>query len=443
MDLVPCHTSIEHPWFVESRSSRANPKRDWYIWADPAPDGGPPSNWNAIFGGSAWEWDAATEQFYLHSFYPEQPDLNWRNPAVAEAIAEVMRFWLARGVDGFRVDAIPPRSRTIGCGTIPRSGAQAPIPGLTIGGGQDPLWSMNRPEVHDVIRHLRARRGGVPRPRPRRRGVPAGRGARRRISAAAPTPEFDLAFDFELLLSPWEHRDLALAIERSEALHPPGVVADLRDQQPRPAAPRHPLGSRAANAGRRVPAPHAARRRRALRRRGDRDGRRRPLRPARSAVRPRRPRRLPHADAVGRDRRLGGFTTGGPWLPVVDPQARNVADQSADPGSLLSLYRRLIAARHDVAGARARVASVDLRRGARGAGVGPRAGWRARPRAPQRRRSRREPASCHRPRRRLARSWSGPNRRAPVRIGLDGPDARAAGGIGAAALSVRCYRSSP
>ena len=86
MDLVPCHTSIEHPWFVESRSSRDSPKRDWYLWSDPAPDGGVPTNWEAAFGGSTWEWDPATEQYYLHSFYPEQPDLNWRNPAVAEAM---------------------------------------------------------------------------------------------------------------------------------------------------------------------------------------------------------------------------------------------------------------------------------------------------------------------------------------------------------------------
>jgi alpha-glucosidase len=141
MDLVPCHTSIEHPWFVESRTSRANPKRDWYLWADPGPGGGPPSNWNAIFGGSAWAWDAATEQFYLHSFYPEQPDLNWRNPEVADAIAEVMRFWLARGVDGFRVDAIPVAIKDDRLRDNPPFRRPGPIPGLTIGGDQDPLWS--------------------------------------------------------------------------------------------------------------------------------------------------------------------------------------------------------------------------------------------------------------------------------------------------------------
>jgi alpha-glucosidase len=92
LDLVPCHTSIQHPWFIESRSSRASPRRDWYTWADPKPDGGPPSNWRAAFGGPAWELDPHTGQYYLHSFYPEQPDLNWRNPEVAAAIGDVMRF---------------------------------------------------------------------------------------------------------------------------------------------------------------------------------------------------------------------------------------------------------------------------------------------------------------------------------------------------------------
>jgi len=105
LDLVPNHTSDRHSWFTQSRSSRSNPKRDWYIWADAAADGGPPNNWLSRFGGSAWQWDETTEQYYYHSFLMEQPDLNWRNPAVRQAMAETMRFWLQRGVDGFRVDA--------------------------------------------------------------------------------------------------------------------------------------------------------------------------------------------------------------------------------------------------------------------------------------------------------------------------------------------------
>jgi len=106
VDLVPNHTSDQHQWFKESRSSRDNPKRDWYVWRDPKPDGSPPNNWMAYFGGPSWTLDAKTGQYYLHQFLPEQPDLNWRNPEVREAIYEAMRFWLRKGVDGFRIDVI-------------------------------------------------------------------------------------------------------------------------------------------------------------------------------------------------------------------------------------------------------------------------------------------------------------------------------------------------
>jgi alpha-glucosidase len=106
LDFVPNHSSDQHPWFLESRSSRDNPKRDWYIWRDANPDGSPPNNWLSEFGGSAWTWDAVTQQYFYHAFLKEQPDLNWRNPAVQEAMLDVMRFWLERGVDGFRVDAV-------------------------------------------------------------------------------------------------------------------------------------------------------------------------------------------------------------------------------------------------------------------------------------------------------------------------------------------------
>jgi alpha-glucosidase len=104
IDFVPNHTSDQHPWFVESRSSRENRKRDWYVWSDPKPDGSPPNNWLSNFGGSSWEWDESTGQYYLHSFLKEQPDLNWRNPEVKTAMFDAVRFWLERGVDGFRLD---------------------------------------------------------------------------------------------------------------------------------------------------------------------------------------------------------------------------------------------------------------------------------------------------------------------------------------------------
>jgi alpha-glucosidase len=105
LDLVLNHTSDQHAWFQESRSCRHNPKRDWYIWSD-GRNGGPPNNWNSPFGGSAWEWDETTGQYYYHFFFKEQPDLNWRNPLVKEAMFAAVRFWLDRGVDGFRLDAI-------------------------------------------------------------------------------------------------------------------------------------------------------------------------------------------------------------------------------------------------------------------------------------------------------------------------------------------------
>ena len=106
IDLVPNHTSDQHAWFVESRSSRENPKRDWYVWADAKADGSPPNNWLSYFGGGAWTWDTTTGQYYLHLFAPEQPDLDYRNPLVVEAMKGVIRFWLGRGVAGIRVDVI-------------------------------------------------------------------------------------------------------------------------------------------------------------------------------------------------------------------------------------------------------------------------------------------------------------------------------------------------
>ncbi|HYL72128.1 MAG TPA: alpha-amylase family glycosyl hydrolase [Candidatus Dormibacteraeota bacterium] len=106
IDQVYSHTSDQHPWFRESRADRANPRSDWYVWADPKSDGSPPSNWQSVFGGPAWTWDARRRQYYLHNFLTEQPDLNVHHGAVQEALLEVARFWLERGVDGFRVDAI-------------------------------------------------------------------------------------------------------------------------------------------------------------------------------------------------------------------------------------------------------------------------------------------------------------------------------------------------
>ncbi len=106
VDYVPNHSSDEHTWFTESRSSKDNPKADWYIWKDAKPDGGTPNNWGAVFGGAAWTWDDTRQQYYFHQFHPKQPDLNWRNPAVRAAMHDVLRFWMARGVDGIRMDVV-------------------------------------------------------------------------------------------------------------------------------------------------------------------------------------------------------------------------------------------------------------------------------------------------------------------------------------------------
>src|SRR5205807_2778823 len=106
VDYVPNHTSDRHPWFVASRRDRRDPRRDWYIWRDPARGGGPPNNWRSVFGGSAWTWDAGTGQYYYHAYLREQPDLDWRHEPVQSAMLDVLRFWLERGVDGFRVDAL-------------------------------------------------------------------------------------------------------------------------------------------------------------------------------------------------------------------------------------------------------------------------------------------------------------------------------------------------
>jgi alpha-glucosidase len=106
IDQVYSHSSDQHPWFQQSRSSRDDPRADWYVWADAKADGSPPNNWQSVFGGPAWQWDARRGQYYLHNFLPEQPDLNVHNPAVQDALLDVARFWLDRGVDGFRIDAI-------------------------------------------------------------------------------------------------------------------------------------------------------------------------------------------------------------------------------------------------------------------------------------------------------------------------------------------------
>ena len=153
LDFVPNHTSDQHAWFRESRSARSNPKRDWYLWRDPAPDGGPPNNWLSCFGGSAWRLDARTGQYYYHAFLPEQPDLNWRNPEVVEAMLGVLRFWLDRGVDGFRVDVLWHLLKDERFADNPPNPAwregMDPYQALV------PIHTTDRPEVQDIVARMR------------------------------------------------------------------------------------------------------------------------------------------------------------------------------------------------------------------------------------------------------------------------------------------------
>jgi alpha-glucosidase len=143
LDWVPNHTSDRHPWFEESRSSRDNPRREWYVWRDPAPGGGPPNDWESVFPavGPAWTLDERTGQYYLHSFMREQPDLDWENPEVREAMHDVLRFWLDRGVDGFRLDAIARIAKD---------------PELGDNDGTPNARSRDWPSIHGLLRGIRA-----------------------------------------------------------------------------------------------------------------------------------------------------------------------------------------------------------------------------------------------------------------------------------------------
>jgi alpha-glucosidase len=153
IDQVYSHSSDQHPWFQESRSSRNNDKADWYVWADPKPDGTPPNNWLSVFSGPAWDWDSRRGQYYLHNFLSEQPDLNLHNRAVQDAILEVARFWLKRGVDGFRLDAITfamhdPQLRD-NPPSPPEWGQERPFD------LQQHIYNQSQPEIADFLERLR------------------------------------------------------------------------------------------------------------------------------------------------------------------------------------------------------------------------------------------------------------------------------------------------
>ncbi len=347
LDFVPNHTSDRHAWFVESKSSRTSPKRDWYIWRDAAPGGGPPNNWISDFGGSAWEWDAPTGQYYLHAFLKEQPDLDWRNPDVRRAMYDVLRFWLARGVDGFRIDVLWHIVKAEGLPDNPPNPDYRPSMGEMSRVLQ--THSTDQPEVHVIAAEMRR--------------IADTYGERvligelylpldRLMTYYGPgLSGVHLPFNFQLLEAPWNARIIEAIIREYEAALPPGawpnwvlgnhdrprVAERVGEAQARVAAmmlltlrgtPTLYYGDELAIGRVEIPPERV---------RDPREHREPGLGLGRDPVRtPMAWDATPHA----------AFTTGAPWLPLHDDwRERNVARQRSAAGSPLSLHRSLLALR--------------------------------------------------------------------------------------------------
>jgi alpha-glucosidase len=325
LDVVPCHTSIEHPWF------RDHPER--YLWS---PVDGPPNNWRATFGGGAWSPDPDGRGWYLHSFYPEQPDLDWRHPDVAREVGAVLAWWRARGVDGFRLDALQQLVKDRELRDDPLATEPFPFPQDAGYGALEHRHSSNAPDTPVALAALRAG---------------AGEDAFLVGEVFLPTAQLgpyleslDAAFCFELFFSAWEAGALATAIDHAAREGSPAWVLANHDF-PRLATRVGADHVRAAalllltlpgvafiyqgdeigqEDGPRLDPTHAGH---------DRAGRDACRRPVQWDASP-----------------AGGFTTGTPWLPPLDPGERNVAAQREDPASLLHLYRVLLAARRELDG---------------------------------------------------------------------------------------------
>jgi alpha-glucosidase len=349
IDYVPNHTSDQHPWFQESRSSRDSPKRDWYIWRDAKPDGSPPNNWVEETGGSVWEWDARTRQYYLHSHYACQPDLNWRNPAVRAAMFAVLRFWMERGVDGFRVDVAHLIMKDPALRDNPPNPHARPNPYDR----QHPafhaqLHSYDRqhPDLHAVFRDVR-------------RLLAEDDAGRERVIIGeievAPWEvwtryygtdgdEFHLPFNFQLIETPWDAVAVQAFVDAFEAALPPGAWPNYvlgNHDRPRLATRYGTEQARIAAmlllTLRGTPTLYY----------GDEVGMTDVALPPGAQHDPlgRDPSRTPMRwDATAH----AGFCPAGarPWLPIgPEQETRNVAAQRADERSLLTLYRHLLALR--------------------------------------------------------------------------------------------------
>jgi alpha-glucosidase len=346
LDFVPNHSSDKHPWFTESRSSRDNPKRDWYLWRDPAPDGGPPNNWLSRMGGPAWEWDALTGQYYYHAFLREQPDLNWRNADVRTAMDCVLRFWLDRGVDGFRVDVLWLLIKDALFRDNP------PNPGFKAGEPdhhrQLQTYTEDQPEVHDIVRSMRATLdeygervliGEIYLPVPQLVSYygPNGDGA-------------NMPFNFQLISAPWNAAEIARIVSEYDHALPshawPNWVLGNHDN-PRVASR---IGARQARVAamllltlRGTPTLYY----------GDEIGMTDGAIPSDRVQDPAELRQP--GIGQGRDPERtpmqwdgspnAGFSSGVPWLPISGGNFVNVVDQDGEASSMLMFYRRLLALR--------------------------------------------------------------------------------------------------
>jgi alpha-glucosidase len=347
VDFVPNHCSIEHPWFVESRSSRDNPKRDWFIWRDPAPDGGPPNNWKAMFGGNSWELDPATGQYYYHHFLASQPDLNWRNPEVRAAMYDAMRFWLDRGVDGLRVDAVQTLTENEELPDNPP--AEGPTIKAKAGSefaSQQHINEIDWPDNIEIVREFH----DVVREYPDRLllGEVYILEHERMVRYYADGAGFDLCFNFLLVNMPWNAAAFRSAIEVLEDLLPSGSrianVLSSHDES-RIATRFGPDRARAAAIllfGLRGMTTIYQ---------GDELGLPDGEIPADRVQDPfalaghglsRDPARTPMQwDLAAAN---AGFTTGEPWLPIASlTPGMDAAGQRDNPDSMLALYRDLIA----------------------------------------------------------------------------------------------------
>ncbi len=221
LDLVPNHTSSAHPWFVEAVSDPASPHREFYVWADPPPGGGPPNNWLAATGGSAWAWHEASGQYYLHNFLASQPDLNWWDPAVHEAFAQILRFWLDRGVDGFRIDVAHGLYKDAKLRDDPPAPASGPLASRF---GQRAVYSMNRPESHEVYRDWRRIAASYPDER-LLLGETWVADLDRLASYYGRNDELQLAFNFPFVFAPFTAEALSTVVADSLDKLPPGECA--------------------------------------------------------------------------------------------------------------------------------------------------------------------------------------------------------------------------